>query len=412
MNKKSNGSLFALVEFLGAMLIMAGLSTVSWSSDSPLPPASPKRGKGSDYPATREGKSDQHIPKPLSKGEGAIAENDAPPWLIVSIRTKDNEYYHAIIKGAKLFAESINAEDKLIFLFCEGSSEKQVTDLIKTLKKTGRHAIVYFDPNEAAVMPRLARICTDKGVYFASEWNCPEDVNPWDFDPYWVVHSTPDSREVGYQTARTFCLAMNGRGKLLALQGRLGNSSGKGRYKGLMKAVEDFPDIELFNAFVNDWGRVKSMKATERWMQRMPEIHGVWGACDEMALGALEVIRASGKAGKIKVTGVDATGDAVNAIIAGEMLCTVSPDPYWQVGMSLSFAYHAYCGKLDVTKIPHEKRAFYLKTTLITQKNAKEYLENYVNGKPSYNYKDLWKDKWLGPIRSSKSEVVPQGKSK
>jgi len=42
------------------------------------------------------------------------------PWLVVSIRTRDNEYYHAISKGAKLFAKSIGAEHRLIFSLQRG----------------------------------------------------------------------------------------------------------------------------------------------------------------------------------------------------------------------------------------------------------------------------------------------------
>ena len=281
-----------------------------------------------------------------------------------------------------------------------------MVDLIKALKQTGPQAICYLDPNEADVAPRLAEICKNAKVCFATQWNIPDAVRPWHFDPYWVVHSTPDSEQEGYRTARALCMGMNGRGTLLALQGRLGNSSGQGRYKGMMQAVAEFPDIELFHAYVNDWGRVKSMKATERWLQHLPQIDGVWAACDEMALGALEVFRAAGKAGKVKITGIDATGDAVKAVIAGEMLCTASPDPYWQAGMSLSFAYQAYRGNLSVTGIPQGKRACYITTQLIDQENAEKYLADYVNGMPTYNYLDLWQGKWLAPIGPATTGVT------
>ena len=92
-----------------------------------------------------------------------------------------------------------------------------------------------------------------------------------------------------------------------------------------------------------------------------------------MALGAVEGLRSAGKAGIIPVTGIDATGDAVGAVIAGEMACTISPDPYWQVGMSLSFAYHAFTGKLDPAKLAKEKRAFYIKSLLINKENAEQF---------------------------------------
>jgi ribose transport system substrate-binding protein len=69
--------------------------------------------------------------------------------------------------------------------------------------------------------------------------------------------------------------------------------------------------------------------------------------------------------------------------------------------MSLSFAYHAYTGKLDPAKLPKEKRAFYIKSLLINKENARQFLKEYVNGEPTYDYNALWKDKWLGQVRDA-----------
>jgi ribose transport system substrate-binding protein len=323
------------------------------------------------------------------------------PFIVVSVRTLDNEYYHAIVKGAKMFAKSIGASDKLITLFSEGSSEKQVNDLRSTLKKTKNNAIVYFDPNESPVTTRLATISQQAGVYFATEWNKPTDIWPWDFNPYWVVHTSPDGFETGYETAKVMFESMKGKGNIIALQGRLGNSIAIARFKGLKKALKEYPDIELLDAISANWSRVEAMLITESLLSKYPKVHGIWAANDEMALGALELLRDMKKAGKIAVTGIDSTGDAVKAVIAGEMLCTLSPDPYWQVGMSLSFAYHAYIGKLKPESLPHGKRAFYIDTLLITQENAKQFLNKYVNGSPKIDYSLLWKNKWKGKFRDT-----------
>ncbi len=332
----------------------------------------------------------------------SVANSEDPPYLVISGRTLGNEYYHAIVKGAKMFAKSIGASDKLIMLFSEGSTEKQVNDLIVTLKKTKNNAICYFDPNEPPAAPRLAEICQKAGVYFTTEWNKPTDVWPWDYNPYWVIHSTPDSVESGYIIAKHLFEFMKGRGNIVAIQGRMANSSAIGRFKGLQKALKEYPNINLLDAKPADWNRLKAWAITERWLLKYPDIGGIWTATDEMALGAVEALRNVGKSGKIKVTGVDATGDAVAAVIAGEMLCTVSPDPYWQSGMSLSFAYHAYKGKIKPAKLPNAKRAFYIKSLLVTQENAKQFLDEYVNGTPEYDYSMLWKNKWNGKLRGIK----------
>jgi ribose transport system substrate-binding protein len=335
-------------------------------------------------------------------GLSGLSFADDKPYLVISIRTLDNEYYHAVGKGLKMFGKAIGVpEDKQIVLLSEGSSEKQVSDLRSVLARTGKNAVFYFDPNESPVAIRLAEICKQAGVYFATEWNKPNNVGPWDYDPYWVTHTTLDGVDSGYKTGKALMEAMGGKGKVAAIQGRLANSIAIARYKGFEKALKEFPGIKLVEARPANWSRQQAMKNVESWLVSTPDLGGVWAANDEMALGAVEALRAMNKAGKVPVTGIDATGDAVGAVLSGEMVATISPDPYWQVGMSLSFAYHAYTGKIKPAELPKEKRAFYIKSLTITPKNAKKFLKEYVNGEPKYDYTALWKDKWLGQVRDA-----------
>jgi len=330
---------------------------------------------------------------------GVLSSAEEPVYLVTSVRTLDNEYFQMVVKGAKMFAKDMGLEDYHITLLSEGSSEKQVSDLRAVLAKTGKKAVFYFDPNEAPVATRLAEICKEAGVYFVTQWNKPPEIHPWDYDPYWVCHMTIDGVDSGYKTGKLLCEAIGGKGKIVALQGRLANTIAINRFKGFQKALSEYPEVKLLDARPGNWMRSLGLSITESWLVAYPEIDGIWAANDEMALGAVEALRGAGLAGEVPVTGIDATGDAVRAIIAGEMLCTISADPYWQGGMGLSFAYHAYTGKINPAELPREKREFYYKSLLISQDNAKSYLEDYVQGSPKYDWDSLWKDKWIGPIR-------------
>ena len=63
----------------------------------------------------------------------------------------------------------------------------------------------------------------------------------------------------------------------------------------------------------------------ENILQSDSSIKGVFAHNDEMALGAVEAIAASGK--DIRVVGFDATDDAVAAVKAGKMTATVAQKP-------------------------------------------------------------------------------------
>jgi ribose transport system substrate-binding protein len=120
------------------------------------------------------------------------------------------------------------------------------------------------------------------------------------------------------------------------------------------------------------------------------DIDGVWAANDDMALGALEALRADGRAGKVPVTGIDGTQLAVEAVMAGEMAGTVAWDPYWQGGMGLSIGYHAKTGGFDPATQPKDHREFYGKGVIITSENAKEYYETNVKAEPKLDWNDIW----------------------
>ena len=58
-----------------------------------------------------------------------------------------------------------------------------------------------------------------------------------------------------------------------------------------------------------------------------PNLKGVFGSNDNMALGAVEALKGANLAGKVMVVGFDANPDAAAAILAGEMTATVAQAP-------------------------------------------------------------------------------------
>lgn len=63
----------------------------------------------------------------------------------------------------------------------------------------------------------------------------------------------------------------------------------------------------------------------ENLLQGNPDIQAVFAHNDEMALGAIEAIRSSGK--EILVVGFDGNEDAVKAVQAGDMSATIAQQP-------------------------------------------------------------------------------------
>lgn len=93
------------------------------------------------------------------------------------------------------------------------------------------------------------------------------------------------------------------------------------RGEGFNQAIAD-ADVEIVASQPADFDRSKGLTVMENILQANPEIDAVFAHNDEMALGALQAIEASGR--DIIVVGFDATDDAVKAVEDGLLAATVA----------------------------------------------------------------------------------------
>ncbi len=149
-----------------------------------------------------------------------------------------------------------------------------------------------------------------------SWWNKPENVKAWDY-PHWVAHEAFDGISAGEFAANVLFKKMGGKGKIVAIKGMLANSIAIDRYKGLENMLAKNPNIKLVASDTAEWDRTKAFEKMKSFLVANPDIGGVWAANDNMALGALEALRAAGLAGKVLVTGCDGISEMLDAIAAG-----------------------------------------------------------------------------------------------
>lgn len=117
--------------------------------------------------------------------------------------------------------------------------------------------------------------------------------------------------------------------KIVYLTGDISITAGVLRWEGFKETLLDKrPDVQLLAKSSNgDWTRANGIKNMTLWMQMFPQIDAVASANDNMALGALQAMKAAGRyqPGMI-ICGVDAIPDALQSIEAGELTLTVKQD--------------------------------------------------------------------------------------
>ena len=285
------------------------------------------------------------------------------------------------------YLDSIGQKYEIQTLACEGSNEKQVNDIKAFVAKAGGNAIMYVDPNEAAIAPAIADICEESMTYMVTAWNKPDDVGPMDYH-YWIAHHSPDNQKSGYDISVAMFDKFDtpGTGKVLAVQGMLGNTAASDRFIGLQKALAEYPNVELLADQAGDWDTKKALGIVETWISKYPDVDGIWCANDSMAIGAIQALKAAGLNGKVKVVGVDGINDAVTFIKEGDMVATVGSNPWLQCGYSLAICYDAWRGVIDVDSLPADQREFNTEGLMITSDSVAAYEEEYITNKPDYDF--------------------------
>jgi putative xylitol transport system substrate-binding protein len=115
---------------------------------------------------------------------------------------------------------------------------------------------------------------------------------------------------------------IGGKGNVVIIQGPIGQSAQIDRLKGNQEALQKHPEVKVLENKTANWSRAEALSLMEDWLTAHPnQIQGVIGQNDEMALGALEALKAAKlDVKKYAIAGIDGVTDALLAAKAGEMV--------------------------------------------------------------------------------------------
>ncbi|HEY3339878.1 MAG TPA: sugar ABC transporter substrate-binding protein [Propionicimonas sp.] len=186
--------------------------------------------------------------------------------------------------------------------------------------------VIPVDTDAAGTMTQKAQDAKIPLVYVNRK---PSDI------PETVPYVGSDSLVSGTLEMTQLATLAGGKGNVVVLQGDPANEAAVLRTKGCVDVVAKNPGMKITKTATGMWQREKGQSVMENWLQSGEEINVVCANNDEMALGAINAIKAAKKTlGKdgILVGGVDATSDALAALKAGDLATTVFQDAKGQGG--------------------------------------------------------------------------------
>jgi len=147
----------------------------------------------------------------------------------------------------------------------------------------------------------------------------------------YVTLLASDFVEEGRRAARWFVENTKGDLKIFELRGVTGSSCAIDRNKGFEEIIAKHARIKILKSQDGDFARGRGKDVTEAFLKTPAgkEFNALYAHNDDMALGAIQAMKEAGlKPGKdIKIVSIDAVKAAFNAMIDGELNCTVECSP-------------------------------------------------------------------------------------
>ena len=265
-----------------------------------------------------------------------------------------NPFWAAVEKGAKDKAAELGVEVNVVAPPAESDVQAQISQ-IEDLIAQGIDglAIAPTDPNALAPVVDSAK-AAGIPVVFVDTRGINEGVT-----------FIGTNNEAGAALAAKYLCDNLPKGSEVAiLQGLVSQSTGQARADGSKKGLTDC-GLKVVAEQTAEWDRAKGLSVTENILAGNPNIKGIFGSNDNMALGAVEAVKAAAR-NDITIVGFDANPDAAAAVLAGDMAATIAQAPGNMGALAIQALVDLKAGK---TLEPWIDTG----TVLVTKNNAEQY---------------------------------------
>lgn len=275
--------------------------------------------------------------------------------------TLDSPFYVALMEAAEKKADELGA--KLIYVDAQGDIAKQNKDVQDLLTK-GVDVLLLNAVNPNGVAPAMRAAANADVPVIAIDRPAKGKL---------ATFVGRDNKKMGYEAGKLAVELLGGKGKakgkIIEIQGAAGGKVMMDRRDGFHQAVDAEEGIVVVQSPYCEYIRSKAVKAFQDLYEANQDVALVYAHNDDMALGAVQVLKQNGKLDQVKILGIDGLMQAVKAIDAGTYDGTVLNDP----ALLGSMAVETAMGVLEGKSYPEFIDAG---TGLITKENAAKYLDD------------------------------------
>jgi inositol transport system substrate-binding protein len=300
--------------FLGALSALAICGAFAVTAASCNKSEDPAK---SEQPATSAEPAKPEEPKKSEERVLVSFHNMAEPFFVVMHR--------------ELLDEAKKLGVEVVVVDAQANSAKQTADLENALAQ-GASGIILAPTNVDALAPAVDEVIKAKVPVITVDRRVEGTSAP-------VPHVGADNVAGGRMLAEWVVKRHPEGASIVLLTGQPGSSSAIDRTKGIHEGFAAAGDkYRIVAEQTGNWARDQGLTVTENILTSLGENkpNVILSENDDMALGAIEALRAAGQLGSgISVLGFDAIPDALRLVQKGELAVTVEQSPSRQIRTAL-----------------------------------------------------------------------------
>ncbi len=244
----------------------------------------------------------------------------------VSLPQDDNPFYIAMLRGIRAQAAKLGWE--IVTVSSNEDKVKQINGVQDMIARGVKGVLI--SPIDAVGVNAAYDAAAAAKVPIVS-------VARGSSSPNQTLHVAMDEKQIGRDIATWTAKAIGGEGKVAMLLGPAGAPTFRNLDEGYREVFGR--NAKLAIAFKTDGPltRERGLKNAEDALVANPDLKAIYTANDDVALGAAQAVAASGRAGKVLVTGMNGVPPALKAVKDGGLAMTVELNPvlWGQMGVDV-----------------------------------------------------------------------------
>ncbi|NTJ43690.1 sugar ABC transporter substrate-binding protein [Agrobacterium larrymoorei] len=258
------------------------------------------------------------------------------------------------ISGLKVVVENAMSDNE--------QQKKQVQKLI-----ADKVDAIILAISDGDLGPQMTKMAADAGVPLIYINNLPSNV--LDLPENQVVVAS-DEKESGTLQTKQVCTLLKGKGRIVVLMGEPFHAAARTRTNDIsdVLSTSECKGLEIVERQAAYWSSEYADQQMQEWITAGVKFDAVIANNDEMAVGAIRAMKRAGISMKnVVVAGIDATDDALAAMVAGDLDVTILQSAVGQGATAVDAAVKL----INKQKVSRENNVPF---ELVTPENVAQYL--------------------------------------